>query len=39
MACEKTKDRMEYFVACVTEFAKAFGLDSRKSMVALSPNT
>ncbi len=31
MAFEKTKDRMEYFVACVTEFAKAFGLDSQKS--------
>jgi hypothetical protein len=31
MVCEKTKDRMEYFVVCVTEFAKAFGLDSQKS--------
>ena len=27
MSTEKTKDRMEYFVACVAEFAKAFGLD------------
>lgn len=29
MSTEKTKDRMEYFVACVAEFAKAFGLDTQ----------
>lgn len=31
MAFSKTKNRIEYFVACVTEFAKAFGLDSKES--------
>ena len=31
MAFRKTKDRLEYFVACVTEFADAFGLDYQKS--------
>lgn len=31
MTSWKTKDRIEYFVACVTEFAKAFGLDCQKS--------
>ena len=31
MAFRTAKDRIEYFVACVTEFAKAFGLDSQKS--------
>ena len=31
MAFAKAKDRMEYFVACVTEFAKAFGLDCQES--------
>ena len=31
MASEKTKDRIEYFVACVAEFAKAFGLDANGS--------
>ena len=31
MAFNKTKDRLEYFVACVTEFADAFGLDYQKS--------
>lgn len=27
MPFEKTRSRIEYFVACVTEFAKAFDLD------------
>jgi len=27
----KAKNRIEYFVACVAEFAKAFGLDDNKS--------
>ena len=31
MSIEKAKDRMEYFVACVTEFSKAFGLDHKAS--------
>ena len=31
MASNKTKDRLEYFVACVTEFADAFSLDCPKS--------
>ena len=31
MALNKTKDRLEYFVACVTEFADAFSLDCKKS--------
>ena len=31
MAFQGTKDRIEYFVACVTEFADAFGLDYQKS--------
>ncbi len=31
MSFVKAKDRMEYFVACVTEFAKAFGLDHQAS--------
>ena len=31
MASKKTKDRIEYFVACVTEFAKAFDLDADRS--------
>lgn len=31
MISDKAKDRVEYFVACVTEFAKAFGLDSQRS--------
>lgn len=31
MQIKRTKDRIEYFVACVAEFADAFGLDSRKS--------
>lgn len=31
MPTEKTKDRMEYFVACVAEFAKVFGLDSKEA--------
>ena len=31
MASQKTKDRIDYFVACVTEFAKAFGLDAHQS--------
>ena len=31
MTSVKTKDRLEYFVACVAEFAKAFGLDASKS--------
>ena len=31
MAFSKTKNRIEYFVACVTEFAKAFGLDFKES--------
>ena len=31
MAFRRTKDRIEYFVACVTEFADAFGLDYQKS--------
>ena len=31
MASGKTKDRIEYFVACVTEFADAFDLDIPKS--------
>ena len=31
MPLEKTKDRIEYFVACVTEFSKSFGLDQQKS--------
>ena len=31
MQVEKARDRMSYFVACVTEFAKAFGLDHQKS--------
>ena len=31
MAFEKTKDRIEYFLACVTVFAKVFGLDQQKS--------
>jgi len=31
MTLEKTKDRIEYFVACVTEFSKSFGLDQQKS--------
>lgn len=31
MAHGKTKDRIEYFVACVTEFAKAFGIDADQS--------
>lgn len=31
MSFAKAKDRMEYFVACVTEFAKAFGLDHQAS--------
>ena len=31
MASAKTKDRIEYFVACVAEFAKAFGLDANRS--------
>ena len=31
MANGKEKERIEYFVACVAEFAKAFGLDNQKS--------
>lgn len=31
MALAKTKDRIEYFVACVTEFAKAFDLETHQS--------
>ena len=31
MAFRRAKDRIEYFVACVTEFADAFGLDYQKS--------
>lgn len=31
MAFRRTKDRIEYFVACVTEFTDAFGLDYQKS--------
>ncbi len=31
MPLEKTKDRIEYFVACVTEFSKSFGIDQQKS--------
>jgi hypothetical protein len=31
MVFNKAKDRLEYFVACVTEFADAFGLDYQKS--------
>ena len=31
MPFSKTKNRIEYFVACVTEFAKAFGLDFKES--------
>lgn len=31
MASMKAKSRIEYFVACVTEFAKTFGLDYRGS--------
>ena len=31
MASHKAKDRIEYFVACVTEFAKAFDLDTHHS--------
>ena len=31
MQVEKARDRMSYFVACVTEFADAFGLDYQKS--------
>ena len=31
MSTEKAKNRMEYFVACVTEFSKAFGLEFRTS--------
>ncbi len=31
MISDKAKDRVEYFVACVAEFAKAFGLDTRRS--------
>ena len=31
MAFRRTKDRIEYFVACVTEFADAFDLDYQKS--------
>lgn len=31
MKLKKSKDRIEYFVACVTEFAKMFNLDVNKS--------
>jgi len=31
MTSRKSKDRIEYFVACVTEFAKMFNLDDNKS--------
>ena len=31
MVHRKTKDRIEYFVACVMEFAKAFDLDADQS--------
>ena len=31
MAFRTAKDRIEYFVACVAEFADAFGLDCQKS--------
>ena len=31
MQINKAKDRIEYFVACVTEFAETFGLDHQKS--------
>ncbi len=31
MESSKTKNRIEYFVACVAEFARAFGLDDPKS--------
>lgn len=31
MSLSRSKDRIEYFVACVTEFARAFNLDANKS--------
>ncbi|MBO7684261.1 MAG: DUF3791 domain-containing protein [Kiritimatiellae bacterium] len=31
MASKKSKDRIEYFVACVAEFARMFNLDANKS--------
>ena len=31
MTLEKTKGRIEYFVACVTEFSKSLGLDQQQS--------
>lgn len=31
MTSEKAKDRIDYFVACVAEFANAFDLDTRQS--------
>lgn len=31
MTSTKAKNRIEYFVACVAEFAEAFGLDAQKS--------